>query len=907
LPDDARATVEGVLTTDLGALESARSGFVQDATGGMAIYLDAALDVPIPAGWRVRATGTVDTRFGQRTLRVDGADLEPFGEQWLPTPLEVETGAAAEPLEGQRLRLTGTVTDTPSALSDGLGVTIDDGSGEVRVIVGPEALGDLAPARGSTVVAVGPLGQRDSSGTGTEGYRLHATLAGELEVLPPPSPTPTASSAPTPSPSPTTTPTPSPTPSPAPTPTPGPSATPMTIAAARSGAVGSTVVVRGVVTADAGRLGTPSLVAIADATGGIVVKLPEGAPAATRGTLLEVRGPLADPYGQLEIRPGSAGIAVVGTGDLPSPLDLDAGAVGEGAEARLARVSGTIATSATKSTSNDLTFTITGSDGATLRVASDASAGLDASRLRKGAAVTLTGLVGQRASRKGALDGYRLWLRDRADVVLTAPAPTPTPKPTATPRGDPTPRPTHGTPKPGVVSIRKALVQDGQLVTVEGTLTVRTSLLDSSGRRTILEDGTAAIELYLAAPNADLRVGTRVRATGSVGRAWGAPRLRAEEIHAIGSRRPEVHALRSAPTAAVEWRLVRMSGTIAEVHRNGDRWTADLQVRGGRVPISGLAGSGIASTDLAEGRSATVTGIVKRPYPTATDRRFAIVPREASDLVLGKASPVASSAPAATGASTDPGGSSPSASGLPQSATGTGPDTATDVDLRDLGANLGRRVRVGGLVTAIEASGVRLDDGTAEARIVLEGEATGALAAIQVGDALNATGTIEQRDELELVVSSSGGIELVGDLDVAQPGMSEAAVPAGLAASSAPSSPPMRAVAAPGLGLDSFSTGLGTLVLLGVSSAGLAIARRQRAERRLRARIVTRLEALAGRPLSPAPGAAPGTASDAVQDVTAAPSGEVSPTPAAAPDPGPNPPIAARTGAELGANVGRSA
>jgi hypothetical protein len=103
-----------------------------------------------------------------------------------------------------------------------------------------------------------------------------------------------------------------------------------------------------------------------------------------------------------------------------------------------------------------------------------------------------------------------------------------------------------------------------------------------------------------------------------------------------------------------------------------------------------------------------------------------------------------------------------------------------------------------------------------------------------------------------LVVSGSDEIELVGDLDAAQPGMSEAASEAGVASSETPSTPPMRAVAAPGLGLDSFSTGLGTLLLLGVSSAGLAIARRQRAERRLRARIVARLEALAGRPPSAA-------------------------------------------------------
>ena len=57
-------------------------------------------DVPVAAGSRIRASGVVDSRFGQRTLRVDRADVTVLGEQWLPTPLEVQTGAAAEPLEG---------------------------------------------------------------------------------------------------------------------------------------------------------------------------------------------------------------------------------------------------------------------------------------------------------------------------------------------------------------------------------------------------------------------------------------------------------------------------------------------------------------------------------------------------------------------------------------------------------------------------------------------------------------------------------------------------------------------------------------------------------------------------------------------------------------------------------------
>ncbi len=591
--------------------------------------------------------------------------------------------------------------------------------------------------------------------------------------------------------------------------------------------------------AEAGRLGTPPLLAIGDATGGVPVRLPDGVPVLARGAILEVRGAIADPYGQTEIRPSAGGIVVVGTGTPPSPVTVLTGAVGEATEGGLARIAGTIEVSATKSSSNDLTFSIKGADGVVLRVLADASAGLDAGLFRKGTVATFTGVIGQRASRKGAFDGYRLWLRDRADVSITA---TPAPSPSPTPRGGPTPKPSDGSPK--AMSIAKALLREGQTVTVEGTLTVSTSLLDASGRRTILEDGTAAIELYLAAPDASLRVGTRVRATGNVGEAWDAPRLRAESVRVLGSRQPAVHALRTAPTAAVEWRLVRITGEVADVKRNGDRWTAELQLGAARILLSGLAGSGIASTDVVEGRQATITGVVKRPYPTATDRRFAIVPRQRSDIVLGKASPDAASSP---GAGTSP-GSSDGAATSSEAPAGSGIGAgAADIDLRDLDGHVGERVRVGGLVTALEIDAIRLDDGTADARIVLEGDAVDLLGMLQVGDALNATGTPEVRDEPVLVVAGADGIELVGDLggselSSADPG--DGAAGAGVASSPGASPAPIRAVLVPGLGLDSLSTGFGTLLVVGVASVAVTLARRQRAQRVLRSRIVARLEAL---------------------------------------------------------------
>ena len=450
---------------------------------------------------------------------------------------------------------------------------------------------------------------------------------------------------------------------------------------------------------------------------------------------------------------------MVGTGALPAPLVLAPGDAGEATEGRLARTAGTITAGATRATSGDITFTVQGTDGASLRIQADASADLDAALLRKGATVTLTGIVGQRASRKGAVDGYRLWVRDVRDVIVKAAA-SPAPGASAAPSASPGATP--------LVTVVTALLREGRKVTVEGTVTVDRTLLDASGRRAIVEDGTGAIELYLPEADASIRAGVRVRATGEVGRAWGAPRLRVEAIRVIGRRAPAVRDLRVAPTAATEWRLVRVRGTIEEVRRSGDRWTAELASGGLRIPLVGLPGSGVSATQVVEGRSATITGIVKRPYPTATDQRFGVVPRGRGDVDLG-----AAAVSAASGATGSP---RPAGAGNGSGGPGTGPTAADpttdptieDVALANLGDRIGATVRVGGIVTGVDAVGVRLDDGTATARLVLEGEAATLTALLVPGDTLNATGTPEARAEVVFVVTDPAGIVLLGGLgDVA--------------------------------------------------------------------------------------------------------------------------------------------
>ncbi len=94
LADGVSVTIEGVLTTALGSLESGRGGFVQDASGGIALYLDAAATGGWPAGTTVRVEGTVSSRFSQRTLRISETALTRGPSATIPGAVDLETGQA---------------------------------------------------------------------------------------------------------------------------------------------------------------------------------------------------------------------------------------------------------------------------------------------------------------------------------------------------------------------------------------------------------------------------------------------------------------------------------------------------------------------------------------------------------------------------------------------------------------------------------------------------------------------------------------------------------------------------------------------------------------------------------------------------------------------------------------------
>jgi hypothetical protein len=849
-PDGTVVTVSGTLTTPLGALEAGRGAFVQDATAGIALYLSTADWPALPVGRAVVVTGTLDDRYSQRTLRLAGAAaIADAGAGSPVSPLDMVTGGAGEPLESRLVGVAGVIVGGPDTLTDGFAVDLDDGSGALRVIAGVAS--GIVPAdlpRGATVTLIGVLGQRDASGTGSDGYRLLLRDPSDVVRRPDPTPTPTVEPTATPSPAPTGTPeptiAPTPTPVPTPTPTPGPTATPtptpsaeISIAAARSLPTDTHVRVRGVVTVEPGRIVDDRTLAIQDAGGGIFVRLDGGRRglALTRGETIVVEGRIAARYGALEIRLDDTDpLDRLGPAALPAPLLVPLAALGESTEGLLVRVGGTVI-DVDVSRAGTTTIVLEDASGRG-RAFALAGAGRLPDDIRRGVSLEVTGIAGQRATARDRLDGYRVWIRDAADVRRAGPSPTPALS------ASPTPEPVGAPGTAATMPIRDALVSPGSHVTIAGIVVVPAGLLDADGRRVVIADASGGVLARLVEGDVAPALGDHVRVTGVVGAYYGAPQLAAdapvERLGRVGDP-PPYRVTRGPLPEALEWRLIVAAGRIVELHRFGDSWRAELELPGGdRLPIVGLARSGIAASALEVGRSATVTGIVRRPYPTASDRRFALVPRGPSDVAVG---------PAIDGRASSRAGAGAASGGGPGGSTSAGPSAGTlpiDVELGDLAGNAGRVVRVGGLVVGVDGLLVSLDDGSASVVVRLPEAADTLAADLRRGEAVNAVGrVVALGDGWQVVVAGPADVWRAASLE-AVPGTSPTLT---LSASSALATPAPGGGRGPGSGDGPLLAGLAAMAVAGgiaATAGAVTTARRRRIERLFSQRVAKRLAEL---------------------------------------------------------------
>lgn len=412
---DARALADGSVARLTGVTISSSDfheggGYLADATGGIAVLVAGGV---FPRGVALSVEGTIDDRYAQRTLRVDAEDLTIGQEMDAPDPIEVDTGSIGEPTEGQLVTLVGIVQGAPTDLAAGLMFEVDDGSGPIRVLVGPTTGIDTSTWQtGITLTVTGIVGQRDSSGTGSEGYRVQPRDPADIgPVLPPPAPEPTAG--------PTATPTVSATPVPSVSPTASPGGSVLvTIAQARRAEVGSRIRIRGVVTLPSGLVEEGSAV-VADMSGAILVRLGSALDRLQRGQLVELAGTRSTKSGMVSLRVTTPAV-VLGTQAEPPPVRRATGRIREPDEATLVAVRGLVRDGPRRTSGGGLSFTVNDGSGP-IRVFAATGTGLTAPLVPAGAWIELRAVVGQQTTAAQASAGYRLWPRDRADVTVIAP------------------------------------------------------------------------------------------------------------------------------------------------------------------------------------------------------------------------------------------------------------------------------------------------------------------------------------------------------------------------------------------------------------------------------------------------------------------------------------------------------
>jgi hypothetical protein len=577
-----------------------------------------------------------------------------------------------------------------------------------------------------------PTGSPESSDSAPplESPTPEPTLEPTLEPTPEPTgrPTPAPTLVRTPDPTPAPTLVPPPAPTLAPPPPSEPDVDLESIAAARAQSPGTRVHVAGAITVPVGLVGADNLFAIADSSDGVFVRLSSSVDGVDVGRSIDVVGVLAAPYGQLEVR--ELEWLQLGAPDAaPTPRAATLQEIGEGLEGSLVTVEGTI-DSAT--TDGGRLILGVGDGQAELRVMADPATGLSKADVARGAQVTLTGILGQRATAVGREDGYRLWLRMRSDLVmvLASPSETASPTPSKTPRQAATP-----TPVPVYRDLATGLAARGRFVDVDATVTAAAGLIDWGGQTIVVDDGTAAVAVVLPEGIASPRVGAGVRVAGKTGSLHSGPRVVATLVEGLGGGAPiPPRQVAVALGPEHEWQLAAVCGRVQRLTRAGSRWRTDLAVDGQTVAVLGEPGAGISPSGMIVGRLAMVTGIVRRS--TSDSSVFQLLPRSAADIVLGPA-------PASkTGGATAAGqGSGPGAPGASASASSGRVTTVSEIPGHE-----GTTVTVAGLIVETGPARATLDDGTG--RIRLGGsDASDAISLLEPGDAVEVTGRVARDDE----------------------------------------------------------------------------------------------------------------------------------------------------------------
>ncbi|MBC7326461.1 MAG: Ig-like domain-containing protein, partial [Moorella sp. (in: Bacteria)] len=191
--NEDNVTIEGIALVGKGVLDAGRTIYVQDATGGIALYAGGGLPA-VAQGDRVRVTGKVAFYKGLTELSPGSSPqfltVLSSGNP-LPSPRdtalsELTAFNTAEPLEGTLVQVEAEVSSVPPSPDSGGGynVKITDANGGNEIILRVMTTTGINPASalqvGKTYTITGIVGQYDSSSPYTSGYEIFPRAASDI-------------------------------------------------------------------------------------------------------------------------------------------------------------------------------------------------------------------------------------------------------------------------------------------------------------------------------------------------------------------------------------------------------------------------------------------------------------------------------------------------------------------------------------------------------------------------------------------------------------------------------------------------------------------------------------------------------------------------------------------------------
>jgi hypothetical protein len=178
----ARLRIRGVVTLPTSLLDP-NTAVVADPSGAILVRTGSEV-ARLVRGQLVELTGSRSSLAGMASLRVTEPALK-LGTQAEPVAVQRTTGAIGESDEATLVVVRGLVGDGPRRTTGGgLSLTINDGSGAVRVFA-PPASGITAPhlPAGAWVELRGVVGQETTGSQPAAGYRLWPRDRADVRII----------------------------------------------------------------------------------------------------------------------------------------------------------------------------------------------------------------------------------------------------------------------------------------------------------------------------------------------------------------------------------------------------------------------------------------------------------------------------------------------------------------------------------------------------------------------------------------------------------------------------------------------------------------------------------------------------------------------------------------------------